>query len=70
MMNHLPPELYLALQRQETEQHLIRQRRRALHIARKRAERDAMELERARRRLAHAIAAHATSARELTALTA
>nr|WP_296764907.1 hypothetical protein [Rhodococcus sp. (in: high G+C Gram-positive bacteria)] len=70
MMNHLPPQLYLALQRMDTELHLARVRQRELHRARRRAHQDRLELERARRRLAHAIAAHSTSSRELLALTA
>jgi hypothetical protein len=70
MLNYLPPELYLALQHLETEQHMERRRRRALHRARRRAERDVVEFDRARRRLSYAIAAQRISERQLRTLSA
>ncbi|MDJ0394083.1 hypothetical protein QMK17_12165 [Rhodococcus sp. G-MC3] len=68
-MIHLPAELSLFLTRLDTEQHLQRTERYRLARARRRAEHDQVELERAWRALDIALRAESDSRRELFALT-
>jgi hypothetical protein len=68
-VHQLPPELYLYLQSMETARHLDYRERHRIADARRRADLDRRELERAWRALDKALAAESRSRRELLALT-
>lgn len=68
-MNQIPAELFLVLQRLDVAEHLTRQDRIRIAVARARAEKDVAALEQAWRTLDRALAAESRSRTELLALT-
>jgi hypothetical protein len=68
-MNQIPPELFLMLQQDDTDRHLVDQHRYRLAEARRKVDADRRELERARQLLLRAIEAESRSRAELSALT-